>query len=176
MSTVTENRAGARAPLVELSQTEQRRYSLRRALAVAAGLEARSFESEVSEEIALKLPTSYQRRGGLFIPTILSRAALDAHTTGRGAELIGEQAGAFITALRKRALVLQLGAPHHGAAWLGRLPPPGHGRRRRVGGGQPRRRLRGEQPHLKPGADATEALSKFDALQPPAPRAINAFG
>jgi HK97 family phage major capsid protein len=110
MSTTTENRAGARAPLVELSQTERRRYSLRRALAVAAGLEARSFESEVSEEIALKLPTSYQRRGGIFIPTTLSRAALDAHTAGRGAELIGEEAGEFITALRKRALVLRLGA------------------------------------------------------------------
>jgi HK97 family phage major capsid protein len=110
MSTTTENRAGARAPLVELSQLEQRRYSLRRALAVAAGLEARSFESEVSEEIALKLPTSYQRKGGILIPTVISRAALDSHTAGKGVELIGEQAGPFISALRRRALVLQLGA------------------------------------------------------------------
>ena len=111
MSTVPENRAGARAPLVELSQTEQRRYSLRRALAVAAGLEApQSFESEVSQEIARHLPQSYQRKGGLFIPTVVSRAALDSHTPGRGAELVYEQAGPFISALRKRALVLSLGA------------------------------------------------------------------
>ncbi|MDT5268412.1 MAG: hypothetical protein QOH49_598 [Acidobacteriota bacterium] len=109
--TTTDNRAGQRAPLVELSEAEQRRYSLRRALAVAAGLESpQSFEREVSEEIALKLPTSYQKRGGIFIPTVVSRAALDAHTAGKGAELVGEEAGAFITALRKRALVLQMGA------------------------------------------------------------------
>ncbi|MDT5271135.1 MAG: hypothetical protein QOH49_3321 [Acidobacteriota bacterium] len=82
--TTTENRAGQRAPLVELSEAERRRYSLRRALAVAAGLESpQSFEREVSEEIALKLPTSYQKRGGIFIPTVVSRAALDAHTAGK---------------------------------------------------------------------------------------------
>jgi hypothetical protein len=108
--TTTDTRAGARAPLVELNEAEQRRYSLRRALAVAAGLEPASFESEVSEELARQLPTGYQRRGGILIPTVVSRAALDAHTTGKGAELVGEQAGPFITALRKRALVLQLGA------------------------------------------------------------------
>jgi len=110
MSTTTENRGGARAPLVELSGPERRRYSIRRALAVAAGLEAPGFEREVSEEIALKLPNSYQKRGGIFIPTIFSRAALDAHTTGKGVELVGEEAGPFIPALRKRALVLRLGA------------------------------------------------------------------
>jgi HK97 family phage major capsid protein len=111
MSTVTENRAGARAPLVELSETERRRYSLRRALAVAANLEPpASFEADVSEQIARGLPHSYQKRGGIFIPTIFSRAALDAHTTGKGVELVGEEAGPFISALRKRALVLQLGA------------------------------------------------------------------
>ncbi|HWW74033.1 MAG TPA: phage major capsid protein, partial [Pyrinomonadaceae bacterium] len=111
MSTTTENRGGARAPLVELSEAEQRRYSLRRAVAVAAGLEpVGSFEAEVSEEIARQLPQTYHRRGGLFIPTVFSRAALDAHTAGKGAELIAEQAGAFIPALRKRALVLRLGA------------------------------------------------------------------
>ena len=111
MSTTTENRAGARAPLVELNQSEQRRYSLRRAMAVAAGLVApQSFEREVSEEIARHLPTGYQRKGGILIPTILSRAALDSHTTGKGVELVAEQAGPFISALRKRALVLQLGA------------------------------------------------------------------
>lgn len=111
MTQVTENRAGARAPLVELSESERRRYSLRRAVAVAAGLESTaSFESEVSEQIARQLPTSYQRRGGVFVPTVLSRAALDAHTSGKGAELVGEEAGAFISALRRRALVLLLGA------------------------------------------------------------------
>lgn len=111
MSTETENRAGARAPLVELSDAERRRYSLRRAVAVAAGLEApQSFESDISEEIARGLPQSYNRRGGLFVPTSLSRAALDAHTAGKGVELVGEEAGPFIGALHKRALVLRLGA------------------------------------------------------------------
>lgn len=109
-TTTTEERAGARAPRVELSEAERRRYSLRRALAVAAGLEAPAFEAEVSQEIARQLPTSYQQRGGIFIPTIISRAALDAHTAGKGVELVGEEAGPFITALRKRALVLRLGA------------------------------------------------------------------
>jgi HK97 family phage major capsid protein len=80
-------------------------------VAIAAGLEApQSFESEVSEEIARQLPQSYNRRGGLFVPTSLSRAALDAHAAGKGVELIGEEAGPFISALRKRALVLALGA------------------------------------------------------------------
>ncbi|HEX8502814.1 MAG TPA: phage major capsid protein [Pyrinomonadaceae bacterium] len=111
MTTATDNRGGARAPLVEMSAEERRRYSLRRAVAIAAGLEApQTFESEVSEEIARHLPQSYNRRGGLFVPTSLSRAALDAHTAGRGSELVGEEAGPFISALRKRALVLQLGA------------------------------------------------------------------
>ena len=111
MSTVTEKGGGARAPLVELNEAERRRYSLRRALAIAARLEApQSFEAEVSEEIARQLPSGYQRKGGIFIPTTFSRAALDAHTAGKGAELVAEQAGAFIPALRKRALVLRLGA------------------------------------------------------------------
>ncbi|HEX8351544.1 MAG TPA: hypothetical protein VF611_01375 [Pyrinomonadaceae bacterium] len=111
MSTVTENRDGARAPLVELSEAERRRYSLRRAVAVAAGLEApQSFETDVSAEIARHLPQNYQRRGGVFVPTLLSRAALDAHTSGKGVELVGEEAGPFIGALHKRALVLRLGA------------------------------------------------------------------
>ena len=110
MSTTTENRAGARAPLVELTEAERKRYSLRRAVAVAAGLEARGFESEVSEEIVRHLPTSYERKGGVFIPTVMSRAALDAHTPGKGAELVFTEAGPFISALRKRALVLLLGA------------------------------------------------------------------
>jgi HK97 family phage major capsid protein len=111
MSTVTDKSGGQRAPLVELSESERRRYSIRRAVAVAAGLEAAgSFESEVSEEIARHLPPSYQPKGGLFIPTLLSRAALDAHTSGKGAELVFDEPGPFITALRKRALVLQLGA------------------------------------------------------------------
>jgi HK97 family phage major capsid protein len=109
-TTTTQDRAGGRAPLVELTEAERRRYSLRRALAVAAGLEAPGFEAEVSEEIARRLPTSYQRKGGVLIPTVFSRAALDAHTAGKGAELVSEVAGPFITALRKRALVLQLGA------------------------------------------------------------------
>lgn len=111
MSTVTDNGGGARAPLVELSESERSRYSLRRAVAIAARLEAEpSFEAEVSEEIARRLPQSYHRRGGIFVPTFLSRAALDAHTAGKGAELVAEEAGPFIPALRKRALVLQLGA------------------------------------------------------------------
>ena len=111
MTTATENRAGARAPLVDLSDAEQRRYSFRRVVAIAAGLEVPgSFESEISEEIARQLPQSYNRRGGLFVPTSLSRASLDAHTSGKGVELVGEEAGPFIGALRKRALVLRLGA------------------------------------------------------------------
>jgi HK97 family phage major capsid protein len=111
MTTATDNRTGQRAPAVEFNEAELRRYSLRRALCVAAGLEAaQSFETDVSQEIERQLPNSYQRRGGLFVPTSLSRAALDAHTTGKGVELIGEEAGPFITALRKRALVLRLGA------------------------------------------------------------------
>jgi len=176
MSTTTENRGGARAPLVELSEAEQRRYSLRRAVAVAAGLEpVGSFEAEVSEEIARQLPQTYHRRGGLFIPTVFSRAALDAHTAGKGAELIAEQAGAFIPALRKRALVLRR-PPHHGPARKRRLPPPGHGGHGRVGGRQPGRGLRREQHDLESGADAAEAPGEFDELQPSTLGAVNAFG
>lgn len=100
-----------RGPAVELSERERESYSLRRAVCIAAGIdEPASFEADVSQEIARHLPAGYLQHGGVFVPTFVSRAGLDAHTSLKGDELVFTEPGSFITALRRKALVLQLGA------------------------------------------------------------------
>jgi HK97 family phage major capsid protein len=108
-------------PLVELSPDEQRRYSICRAILADAsarpGYEGEqvkaSFEVDIHQEIERKLGTS--KRGGIFIPTVVSReqlqrAGLDSKTATKGAEAVFTEPGDFIAMLRNKALVLALGA------------------------------------------------------------------
>lgn len=100
-----------RGQLVELTEKERRRYSIARAVSAACGLsDRRCFEGEVSDEVQRQLPAEVMRRGGLFVPTFFTRAALDATTPGRGDALVYAEPGSFITALRKRSLVMRMGA------------------------------------------------------------------
>jgi HK97 family phage major capsid protein/HK97 family phage prohead protease len=108
-------------PLVELSDAEQRRYSICRAILADAsgrpGYEGAqvtaSFEVDVHQEIARKIGAS--KRGGIFIPTVVSReqlqrAGLDTKTATKGSEVVFTEPGDFIQMLRNKALVLALGA------------------------------------------------------------------
>jgi HK97 family phage major capsid protein len=108
-------------PLVELNEQEQKRYSICRAILADAsgrpGYEGEavtaSFEVDVHQEIAGKIGAS--KRGGIFIPTVVSReqlqrAGLDTKTSTKGSEVVFTEPGDFIAMLRNKALVLALGA------------------------------------------------------------------
>src|SRR4051812_41964292 len=102
MKTIATNEPGGRrrGPAVELNARERRRYSLRRAIAVAVGLaDPQSFETDIGEEIRRALPGEYMQHGGIFVPTFFGRAGLDAHTSTKGDELVFTEPGSFITAL-----------------------------------------------------------------------------
>jgi HK97 family phage major capsid protein/HK97 family phage prohead protease len=103
----------AQKPIVDLSDAEQKRYSFARAIACQAGLipEAdAAFEREVSNEIVKHLPATYKVRGGMMVPTRMTRAGLDSGTATKGQELKFTQPGDFIAMLRARTKVVGLGA------------------------------------------------------------------
>ncbi len=105
---------------IQLSEGEQRRYSVLRALRIAAGIERGGLEADVSQDIARKLG---KQARGVFIPLSLrgghySRAvveqamgrALDTKTTTAGSELVATEMGDMIGMLRARMKVRELGA------------------------------------------------------------------
>jgi HK97 family phage major capsid protein len=97
-------------PRVELTEREQKQYSMARAILSSADGSA-GFERDVHEEIARKLPQGYKAQGGFFMPTTIgTRAGLDSKTSTTGTELKFVEAGSFIDLLRNKARVLQLGA------------------------------------------------------------------
>ena len=106
------------APRIVLSAQEERRYNLAGAmLDVANGTKQRSgLAWDISDELAAALPSGAIYRGGLLVPHTLptafdgSRAGLDTATATKGQELKFNQPGPFIEALRKRAIVIRLGA------------------------------------------------------------------
>lgn len=101
-------------PIVDMSEKEARRYSFARAIFAhipeLAGTVDAGFEREVEQEIEKKLPSEYKRRGGVLIPTMLSRAGLDSATSTKGTELKFTQPGDFIDLLRARMVLRQIGA------------------------------------------------------------------
>lgn len=110
-----ENVQAMTTPAVTLSDKEQKRYSVARAIAAAAERALGesnpmddSFEREVSDEIEKRMPKGYERRGGLFVPTNV-RAGLDAKTATKGIEQVFDQPGTFIEKLRARMRTMQLG-------------------------------------------------------------------
>lgn len=96
---------------VELSDKERQRYSMANAILSADSGEA-SFERDVSEELARKLPQGYSPKGsGLFIPTNLgSRAAIVSATSSLGGAMVFTEQGSFIDLLRNFAAVARAGA------------------------------------------------------------------
>lgn len=102
-------------PKVELTEKEEKQYSMARAILTSAEGSA-SFERDVSEQIAQNM-----RRAGVkvnattgapfYIPTTLgTRAGLDSKTSTTGTELKFVEPGSFIDLLRNKARVMQLGA------------------------------------------------------------------
>jgi HK97 family phage major capsid protein len=99
------------APLVELNEKEQKRYSFARAILGQGDSKIDDgFEREIAKEIQGKLPNEYKFRGGVLIPTFTTRAGLDASTATKGAELKFTQPGEFIDMLRNKMRVRELGA------------------------------------------------------------------
>jgi HK97 family phage major capsid protein len=106
-------RNGGGNGVVQLTEKEQKQYSLARAIMAAAGEEAANFEMEVSKEIGKKLGRDNPK--GFWFPTNTrtyvsgSRAGLyNAATVG--AETVFDVPGSFIEQLRKRMRVAQAGA------------------------------------------------------------------
>jgi HK97 family phage major capsid protein len=106
------------APRIALSPLEERRYNLAAALLDVDS--RRTLQSglawEISNHLRDALPAGAVYRGGLLVPHTLptsfegSRAGLDTATATKGQELKFTQPGPFIEVLRKRAIVLRLGA------------------------------------------------------------------
>lgn len=106
-------------PRVELTPAEEKRYSYRNALISALDGTA-SFERDVHETLAKKLPLGYTPKNGFFIPTTLKgegipngqimAAGLDSTTSTKGPELKYVQYGGFIDLLRNKSRVIQAGA------------------------------------------------------------------
>jgi HK97 family phage major capsid protein len=107
-----------RAPTIELSASERRAYNLAAAmLDVADERGRRSLAWEISETLRVALEADGGLyRGGLLVPHSITtalhgtRAGLDTATATKGAELKFTEPGPFIEALRKKAVVLRLGA------------------------------------------------------------------
>jgi HK97 family phage major capsid protein len=106
------------APDVVLSAAEERAYNLASAMLDVADDRGRrtGLAWEISETLREALPAGSTYRGGLLVPHTLStaqrgtRAGLDTATATKGQELKFTEPGPFIEALRKKAIVLRLGA------------------------------------------------------------------
>lgn len=106
-------------PVVDLTEKETKRYSLARAILLAADPNAKfdCFERDISEEIAKRTGLNPK---GFFVPTNLTRKisddpnfsvrALDSATSTDGAELKFTIAGDFIEMLRNKSVIARAGA------------------------------------------------------------------
>lgn len=99
--------------LVDLTEAEQKRYSISRAL-MAHAEKRDSFEMEVSREIAKKLGRD---TSGFFVPTVGAKIAgsranppMDTATAAYGQKLVYTERGEFIELLRNKITVMGLGA------------------------------------------------------------------
>lgn len=106
-------------PVVDLTPTEKKQYSIGRAILLAADNQ-QGFEREVSDAIAKKLGRSPQNNNSIFIPTGITlgdpgkfkgeRTPLTTGGATTGADIIFTEPGSFIEMLRARAKVFMLGA------------------------------------------------------------------
>jgi HK97 family phage major capsid protein len=112
---------------ITLSENEQRKYSLSRAIMRHAdrmdGAQVNCFELELSDQIAKSLPADVKSNGGIFVPWSIrldaasakraedrARAGLDSKTTTKGKEVVFTEPGQFIEFLYNRLVVKALGA------------------------------------------------------------------
>ncbi|HEX8117931.1 MAG TPA: phage major capsid protein, partial [Pyrinomonadaceae bacterium] len=102
---------------VELSEKEKQRYSIGRAIMLAAD-GGGGFEREVSDAIGKKLGRSPQNANSIFVPTGITlyggpefkRTPLTTGGATTGADILFTEPGSFIDMLRARAKVFKLGA------------------------------------------------------------------
>ncbi len=104
---------------IQMSEGEQRQYSILRAIRIAAGLEDDGIELDISQEIAKKLGRSTR---GIYVPMSLRKAPYSREvvekvlgralvsTGGEGQELVPTEMGDLIELLRNRMMVRRLGA------------------------------------------------------------------
>lgn len=85
--------------------------AIKAALAGREGHKVSNFATEISDEIAGKMPSGYTPRGGIFVPYKIQAAGLDAHETGAGAEFIfTKYGGELIDLLRNISVCVRMGA------------------------------------------------------------------
>lgn len=102
--------AAAPQPAVQLTEREQKQYSLTAALNAIASGRRDGFEFEVSDEFAKKTGRSYTNNNSFFLPLNV-RTQLAVGTANKGGELRAtELRPELIDLLRQRSLALQLGA------------------------------------------------------------------
>ncbi|HEU4595620.1 MAG TPA: phage major capsid protein, partial [Pyrinomonadaceae bacterium] len=102
---------------VDLTPEEKKRYSIGRAIMLAAD-GGDGFEREVSTEIGKKLKRTPQNNNSIFVPTGVTlyggpefkRTPLTTGGATTGADILFTEPGSFIDMLRARAKVFQLGA------------------------------------------------------------------
>lgn len=128
---------GEGKPAVELTEREQKQYSMQRAISLLVdeidnprrAASANSFEREISQELEKNFPAGagIKRRGGLLIPTftrtetvremqyglpygsLSQRAGLDSATSTKGAELKFTVPGEFLPILRNFMALMRAG-------------------------------------------------------------------
>lgn len=93
---------------------EARQYSYARAMLAATnirlGIQDNCLESEVSAELAKRVPVNMVQHGGFFVP-LVKNAGLDSHTTNAGSEFVFTQyGGEIIEALRNMSVCSTLGS------------------------------------------------------------------
>lgn len=85
--------------------------AIRAALSFREGKRLSNFATEVSDEIAGKMPSSYTPRGGVFIPYRIQATGLTSKDATAGAEFIYTQyGGELIELLRNMSVCVRLGA------------------------------------------------------------------
>jgi HK97 family phage major capsid protein len=102
---------------VDLTPDEKKRYSIGRAILLAAD-GGGGFEREVSDEIGKKLGRSPQNNNSIFVPTgttlyggpEFKRTPLTTGGATTGSDILFTEPGSFIDMLRARAKVFMLGA------------------------------------------------------------------
>lgn len=96
------------APEIDLTEKEQRQYSLMAAIRGAASGKLEGFEAEVNEELAR---FHGKEARGFYVPQFIFR---DVTTGGTGGNLVGTDhlSGSFIEALQAKLVVSALGAQY----------------------------------------------------------------
>ena len=97
------------APEIDMSEKEQRQYSLMNAIRSAANGRLDGFEAEVSQELARHYGKEAR---GFFVPTSIFKRDILTTSPANGSNLVPEDhlAGEFIDALRANLVISGLGA------------------------------------------------------------------